>query len=109
MNVLRKQPALVISLIEALLGFLVTLQFAFLTAEQSAAILALVVAVGGFAVGHLSKDEWMGRLTGLTKAVILLGVVYGANVSQESQAALVTLVTSAGAIWLWDRNTPKVK
>lgn len=107
MQVLKRQPALVISLIEAVLGFVVTLGLTFLNAEQSAAILALVVAASGFAVGALSKDAWIGRLTGLVKAALVVGLAYGADISQESQASLLAVVGAAGAVFIWDRNFPK--
>jgi peptidoglycan/LPS O-acetylase OafA/YrhL len=107
-DVIKRQPALVLSLIEAVLGFIVTLGWSGLSADQSAAIVAAIVAAGGLAVGGLSRDVWIGRLTGFVKAALIVGIAYGANVPQESQAALLAVVSAAGMVFIWDRNTPKV-
>lgn len=107
-DVIKRQPALVLAFVEAVLGFVVTLGLHGLSADQSAAIIAAIVGVSGVFVGGLSADAWIGRLTGAVKAVLIVGLAYGMHLSQDSQAGLVAIVAAGGAIFIWDRNTPKV-
>lgn len=107
MKVLKRQPALVLAFVNALLGWLVTQQWSTLDAAESAAISGLILAASGFAVGALSKDAWIGRLTGLVQAAIFVSIAFGHDVGQDDQQALLGLVAAAGAVFIWDRNFPK--
>lgn len=106
-QVIKRQPALIIALVTSILGWLVTQEWAHLSAEQSAALVAVVVALGGFVVGAASRDAWIGRLTGLAQAVVFASISFGWDVSQDAQQGLLGIVAAAGAVFIWDRNFPK--
>lgn len=106
-HTVKRQPALVLALVNAILGWLVTQEWTTLDSTESAAISGVIFALSGFAVGALSRDAWLGRLTGLVQAFVHVGIAFGADVGQDSQQALLSVVTAAGMVFIWDRNFPK--
>lgn len=106
-HTIKRQPALVLALVNAILGWLVTQEWSTLDAAESAGITGLVFALSGFLVGAVSRDAWLGRLTGLVQAAVHLGIVFGFDIGQDSQQGLLSIVAAAGMVFIWDRNFPK--
>lgn len=93
MKLFGREPAAWVGLIEAGLALLVALSIVNVTNEQTALIMAAVVAVFGVVTAYLTKDTMLGVLVGLTKAVIALAVGFGANLSPELTATIIAFVT----------------
>lgn len=106
-HTIKRQPALVVALIVSLLGFLATLQLTGLNAEQSGAIIAAITVGAGFLGAKLSRDKGLNVLTSFVKACVYVGVTYGLNINQETQAALVPLVEAVGVMFIWPKNVPE--
>jgi hypothetical protein len=106
-HTIKRQPALVLALVNAVLGWLVTQTWSTLDGVESASISAVVFALSGFLVGAVSQDAWIGRLTGLVQAALHAGIAFGFDVNQDSQTGLLNIVAAAGMVFIWDRNFPK--
>lgn len=92
MKLFGREPAAWVGLIEASLALLVALSIVNITSEQTALIMAAVVAVFGVVTAYLTKDTMLGVLVGLTKAVIALAVGFGAHFSPELTASIIAFV-----------------
>ncbi|MGH2595791.1 MAG: hypothetical protein ACRDH7_07485 [Actinomycetota bacterium] len=95
MKLFGKEPAAWVGLIEATLALAVAVGWLTWTREQTALVLAVVVAVFGVVTAYLTKDTLLGVLVGLTKAVIALVIGFGLTLSPELTAALIAFVTIA--------------
>jgi membrane glycosyltransferase len=90
MKIFGKEPAFFVGVIEAVILVLVT----FGLPHDAAAVLAtLTVAVGGVLTAIAAKDTLLAALIGLAKAVIVLVVFLGYDISDESTAAIIGLLT----------------
>lgn len=90
MKIFGKEPAFFVGVIEAVILVLVT----FGLPHDAAAVLAtLTVAVGGVLTAIAAKDTLLAALVGLAKAVIVLVVFLGYDISDESTAAIIGLLT----------------
>jgi asparagine N-glycosylation enzyme membrane subunit Stt3 len=92
MRVFGREPAVWVGLIEASLAMLVALSILNFTREQTAEIMAVVVAVFGVVTAYLTKDTMLGFIVGLTKAVIALVIGFGFSLSPEVTASLIAFV-----------------
>ena len=102
----RSEPAVLIAVVQAVLAFLVTFQFDQLSAAQSANILAVAVALGGFYTAWTTQHTVLAALSGVGRALLVLAVSYGLNLSQEQIGLAVILVESIGGLVLRDRTSP---
>lgn len=106
MKIFGREPAVYIAVIEAALAFLVTFGFDGLSAEQSTNILAVAVAVGGVLASWATRDTLLAALGGAAKALLVLGVSYGLNLTQEQIGLAVVVISALGGIWLRTQTSP---
>lgn len=92
MRIFGREPALVIATISAALSLLVSFGFDGLSAEQAAAIVAVISAVFAAATAAITRPIAPSAFTGLVAATVALLAAYGLNVSQETVGALNAVV-----------------
>jgi hypothetical protein len=90
MKIFGKEPAFFVGVIEAVILVLVTFG---LPHDAAAVIATLTVAVGGVLTAIAAKDTLLAALVSLVKAVIVLVVFLGYDISDESTAAIIGLLT----------------
>lgn len=88
MNPLRREPTLWLALASAVLGLLVTFNFDWLTAQQSALIItainAVMAVIAVWRTRPIAPQVWTYALTSLVAVL----AAYGLNVSQEQVGQL---------------------
>ena len=93
MKLFGREPAAWVGLLEAALTLLVVLKVLHFTSDQTALVMAVVVALFGVLTAYLTKDTMLGFVIGLVKAVIALFIGFGISVSPELTAALIGFVS----------------
>lgn len=106
MKVFGREPAVYIAVVEAVLAFLVTFGFSGLTAEESTNILAVAIAIGGVLAAMTTRNTLLAALSGVARAVLVLSVSYGLNLSQEQVGLTVVIVSTISGIWLRTQTSP---
>lgn len=106
MKLFGREPAAWVGLIEATLALAVAVGLVVLTSEQTALILAVVMAVFGVVTAYLTHDTMLGVLVGLTKAVIALVVGFGLTLTPELTAAIIGFVTIAVSFFQRTQTSP---
>lgn len=94
MKLFGREPAAWVGLIEAALALTVAAGLINITNEQTALVMAAVVAVFGVITAYLTKDTMLGVLVGLTKAVIALAIGFGFSLSPETTATIIAFVVA---------------
>jgi hypothetical protein len=90
MKIFGKEPAFFVGVIEAVILVLVTFG---LPHDAAAVFATLTVAIGGLLTAIAAKDTLLAALISLAKAVIVLVVFIGYDISDESTAAIIGLLT----------------
>lgn len=97
MKLFGREPALWIGVIQATLGLIVTLGFAWLDATDATNIVATLTALAGVATAISTRPWRLSIFTGAVSTVAVLFAGYGLNFTQEQvgavQLILVTVVT----------------
>lgn len=106
MKIFGREPAVYVAVIETLLALLVTFRLDGLTTEQATNILAVTIAVGGLITAWTVKATLLAALSGVGRAVLVLMVSYGMNLTQEQIGLAVGLIAAAGAIFLRPSTSP---
>lgn len=106
MKLFGREPAVYIAVLESLLALLVTFQFDGLSPDQAALILAAAVAIGGLLASFTTRDTLLGALSGAVKAVLVLGVAYGLNLSQDQIGMTAVLVSTIAGVFLRTQTSP---
>lgn len=106
MKIFGREPAVYIAVIEAALALLVTFQLDGLSAEQSTNILALAVAAGGALAVWTTQDKLLAALSGVGRAVLVLGTSYGLNLSQEQVGLATVAISAVAGVWLRTQTSP---
>ena len=107
MKLFGREPTLYIQAISALLGVAVTFGIDGLSAEQSAAIIAVLSAVLAAVNATMVRPVAPAAFTGLVTAVAVLVAAYGLDVSQETVGAVQVAVVGVLALLTRNQVTPK--
>lgn len=108
MKLFGREPAVWVGLIEGALALTVAAGLVNFTADQTALVMAAVVAVFGVVTAYLTSDTMLGVLVGLTKAVVALVVGFGLTLSPELTASIITFVVVAVGFFQRTQTTPAV-
>ena len=92
---MRREPTLIIGVIAAALGLIVTFGFDWLTAEQAALIVAAINAALGVFNAIKVRPVAPAAFTYAVGAIAALAAGYGFNVGQETVGAVNGLVLAA--------------
>jgi hypothetical protein len=103
-----REPAVILAFVAALIqgvsGF-----FFHLTVDQQGVLNAVAVAVLGLVTAAAVKgDAWLPAISGLIKAVLALGVAFGAHWPADKQSLVMVLVTAAFAAFVRTQVTAPV-
>ncbi|WP_019549815.1 MULTISPECIES: hypothetical protein [Streptomycetaceae] len=91
MKIFGREPALVLGVVSAALGLVVTFNIG-MSAEQAGAITALLSAVGAAVTAALTRPVAPSAFTGVVAAGAALLAAYGFEVSPETVGAVNALV-----------------
>jgi hypothetical protein len=105
---LSRDPAfyvmLAATLIRLLAAFVVEI-----SADQQTWLNAAVAAVGGVVIAvWVKRDGQIAALTGLASALLAVAVGFGANIDAEGQAAIMSFVGVAAAMFIRTQVTAPV-
>lgn len=92
MKLFGREPAAWVGLIEATLALTVAVGLVTITNEQTALIMAAIVAAFGVLTAWLTQDTMLGVIVGFTKATIALVVGFGFTLSPEVTASIIAFV-----------------
>lgn len=106
MKLFGREPAVWVGVIEAGLTLLVVLGVLGFTSDQTALVMAAVVALFGVVTAYLTQDTMLGVLVGLVKAVIALFIGFGISVSPELTAALIGFVSVLVGLFQRTQTSP---
>jgi len=95
---MRREPALILAVVSAVLGVLVSLGLPWLSAEQAGLIIALITAVSGAVTAAFTRPIAPAAFTAVVTAAADLMAVYGLDVSQQTVGAVNGLVVAALAL-----------
>ena len=95
-----REPAVILAFVAALIqgvsGF-----FFHLTDDQQGVLNAVAVAVLGLVTAAAVKgDAWLPAISGGIKAIMALGLAFGAHWSADKQSLVMVLVTAAFAAFV---------
>lgn len=108
-TIFGREPAFWIGLIEAILAFVLSLDLFSLSQDTLGIIMAVVTAAFGFYTAYVTHQTLLGVGVGLAKALIALLVVFNLNVSVDTSATLIALVTIALGAFNRTQATPALK
>lgn len=92
MRIFGREPALILATVSASLSLLVSFGFDGLSAEQAAAIVAVLSAVFAAVTAAITRPIAPSAFTGLVAAVVVLLAAYGMDVSQETVGAVNAVI-----------------
>lgn len=108
MKIFGRDPTLWLTLIGAVLSYLVMLQINGLSDLQAAAIMGALTAAVGVLNGVMVRPFNPALFNGLVAAVVGVLVAYGANISPEQVTGLQAIIMAAGGLWaVRQQVTPK--
>lgn len=105
LKLLVREPALLLQLAENIIAALVIINVA-LSHDQETWIMAAIVAVNGILKGLTTHPFPVHFITDLARAVLMVGISFGLNLSVDKVTILVTLVGTMVALVGSLRTTP---
>lgn len=108
MKIFGREPTVYITIVGAVLSYLVMLGFSGLSDLQAAAIMGVLTALVATINGLLVKPFNPAFMNGLIAAVAGLLVAYSVQVSPEQINAVQAIALAVGGLWaVRDQVTPK--
>jgi hypothetical protein len=99
MKIFGREPALVMAFLSSLITVFSAIIF-HLSDTQQGGLNAVVVGLFGFITAALlEKEKFVPALVGLAKAVVAVAISFGLHWSPEVQGLVLTLVSTAAALW----------
>ncbi len=99
MKIFGREPSFWVTIIGAVLAFLVTYNLDGLSNVQAAGIMGVLVALVGALNAWMTLPRGPGIFNGLLAAVVGLLVTYGFDISHEQVAALDAMLLAIGGLW----------
>lgn len=106
MKLFGREPAVWVAFIEATIALVLALRWVHWTSDQTALVMAVVVAVFGVVTAYLTKDTMLGVLVGLTKALLALFIGFGLMLSPELTAAVIGFVVVVVGLFQRTQTSP---
>jgi len=107
MKIFGREPTLYVTLIGAVLSYVVTLQIDGLSDLQAAAIMGCLTSLVGVLNGFLVKPFNPALFNGLIAAAAGVVIAYGFDVSTAQVAGIQAIAVAAGGLWATrDQVTP---
>lgn len=103
---MKKHPSVYVALVEAILALLVTFNLDKLSPDNATNILAVAVAAGGLVTAFAVDGPALAALTGFGRAVLLLLVSYGLDLTHDQVGLAAGIIAAAGAVFLWPKVSP---
>jgi hypothetical protein len=105
---LSRDPAFYVSLFATIVRLLAAFVFN-LTADQQTWLNAGAAAVAGVIIAvWVRRDGQVAALTGFASALLAIAVGFGAHISAEGQAAIMSFVGTAAAMFIRSQVTAPV-
>jgi len=102
-KIFGREPVVITNTIEAVLACLIAfhaLDFIGISgADTLAVVMTVVSSTLGVYVAYVTRETLLGALTGFIKAVLVLGAVYGFELTAEQTAGVLSAVTFVLALW----------
>lgn len=92
MRIFGREPIVILNTLSAVLGLVVTLGITSLSADQSAAIVAVVSALFGGVAAAMTRPIAPAAFTAVVAAGAVLVASFGYDVSQETIGAINTVI-----------------
>lgn len=109
MKIWGREPAAFIGLISGVLSLLLSLNLFGLTNENVGLIMGVVTAVFGVVTAYVTRDTMLGVIVGLVNAIFALVAGYGFELSADTTAAAIGVVTVLVGFWQRTQTTPLEK
>ena len=109
MKIFGREPAAFVGLISGVLALLLSLNLFGLTNENVGLIMGVVTAVFGVVTAYVTRDTMLGVIVGLVNAVFALVAGYGFELSADTTAAAIGVVTVLVGFWPRGQTTPLAK
>lgn len=93
MKIWGREPAAFIGLISGVLSLLLSLNLFGLTNENVGLIMGVITAVFGVVTAYVTRDTMLGVIVGLVNAIFALVAGYGFELSADTTAAAIAVVT----------------
>jgi hypothetical protein len=106
MKIFGREPAAYQAVIRLVLALVVTFGFSWLTADDAAAVYAVVLGLFGVVVVWTTRDKLLSAIETFVQAVGLLFIQYNANLTQDQLGIIVALAGAIGALWLRTQTSP---
>ena len=103
-KIFGRQPVLFIEAISAVLALLVLRGG--LSPDLSLAIVAALQVGAGLLVAGMSREKALPIVVGFGRAVLLVGVAAGLELTVDDLQAGVVIIQTFAAIFLWNHNSP---
>ncbi|WP_435643887.1 hypothetical protein ACR9VJ_26530 [Streptomyces sp. H49] len=106
MKIFGREPVVILNVLSAALGLVVSLGFTNLTADQAGAIVAAVSAILGAIAAALTRPIAPQAFTAVVAAGAVLVAAFGYDVSQSTIGAINTVVLAALTLLTRAQVTP---
>ena len=109
MKIFGREPAAFIGLISGLLSLLLSLNLLGLTNESVGLLMAVVTAAFGVYTAWKTKDTMLGVIVGFVNATFAMVAGFGFELSPDTTAAAIAIVTVLVGFFQRTQTTPLVQ
>lgn len=109
MKIFGREPAAFIGLISGVLSLLLSLNLLGLTNETVGLIMGVVTAAFGVYTAYVTKDTMLGVIVGFVNATFALVAGYGFELSPDTTAAAIAIVTVLVGFFQRTQTSPLAK
>ena len=103
---MKREPAALVGLVSGVLALLLSLDQLGLTNEKVGLIMGVITALAGVYTAWSTKDTMLGVILGAVNAAAALVAGYGFELSQDTTAAVIAIVTVIVGFYQRTQTTP---